>query len=199
MGLEATCIARHAGREAEGKLLLETGELLFRGPFRLKLPLDGAKVTVERGDLVVDSAEGEARFALGAEATKWHLKIRYPKPRSGKLGIKAGLRVAILNLDDELLPLEIAEAGAELLAKPKQCDLIFLGVHEAPDLAALARVEAQMVRSGAVWVVYPKGVKHITEAMVRQAMLDAALVDVKVCAFSERLTALKAVIPVARR
>ena len=199
MGLEALCIARHAGREGEGKLLLEAEELLFRGPFRLKLPLKGTQVRVERGELVVGSAEGEARFALGAEATKWQLKIRYPKPRSGKLGIKSGLRVAILNLDDELLPVEIAEAGAELLTRPKQCDLIFLGVHAEPDLAAIARMEAQLVRNGAVWVVYPKGVKYITEAMVRKAMLDAALVDVKVCAFSEKLTALKAVIPVARR
>jgi len=48
-------------------------------------------------------------------------------------------------------------------------------------------------------VVWPKGQAHIKEGMIREAALAQGLVDVKVCAFSGTLSALKLVIPVARR
>ncbi|HXR09549.1 MAG TPA: hypothetical protein VN792_02170, partial [Candidatus Acidoferrales bacterium] len=53
--------------------------------------------------------------------------------------------------------------------------------------------------NGAIWIVYPKGVKHITESDVLRAIRAASLTDVKVASFSATHTALKAVIPSARR
>ena len=48
-------------------------------------------------------------------------------------------------------------------------------------------------------MLWPKGQKHITEDMIRAAAIAHGLVDIKVVAFSERLSGLKLVIPVARR
>ena len=48
-------------------------------------------------------------------------------------------------------------------------------------------------------MVYPKGQKHICEADVMAAGKAAKLVDIKVVGFSETHSALKMVIPVARR
>jgi hypothetical protein len=48
-------------------------------------------------------------------------------------------------------------------------------------------------------VVYPRGQKHIREADVIAAGKDAGLVDNKVCRFSETQTALRYVIPLAKR
>ena len=43
MGNEAFCKVRVGKQESEGKALLETSEILFRGDFRLKIPLSTVK------------------------------------------------------------------------------------------------------------------------------------------------------------
>ena len=48
-------------------------------------------------------------------------------------------------------------------------------------------------------MLWPKGQKRLTEGMIRDAALAQGLVDIKVAAFSETLSALKLVIPIARR
>jgi len=95
---------------------------------------------------------------------------------------------------------ELVQAGADVLARMrKECDLVFLGVEQPKDLARLGGAAKSIVPNGAVWVVYPKGIKHITQAQVMSAILESGLVDVKVCSFSATHTALKAVIPVSQR
>ena len=51
----------------------------------------------------------------------------------------------------------------------------------------------------ALWIVYPKGQKHIAENDVLAAGRKIGLKDVKVIGFSPTHTALKFVIPVANR
>jgi hypothetical protein len=50
-----------------------------------------------------------------------------------------------------------------------------------------------------IWVVWPKGQKHIREDDIRRRAIACGLVDIKVCSFSDTLSALKLVIPKARR
>lgn len=54
-------------------------------------------------------------------------------------------------------------------------------------------------RNGAIWVLWPKGQKRIKQSHVMAASKQAGLVDVKIVSFSERLSGLKLMIPVARR
>ena len=56
-----------------------------------------------------------------------------------------------------------------------------------------------MKKTGALWVVYPKGQKHIAQNDVMAAAKSAGLVDVKVVSFSDTHTALKLMIPISRR
>lgn len=199
MGLEANCVATHAGRKSEGKAHLDSNELKFSGEFRLKIPLNGIRAEAKHGELIVESKEGRATFALGKDAEKWALKIRYPKSRIEKLGVKAGHRVSILGIKDEELENEIASAGAQLTKARKNLDFIFFGTETEDDLVKLSKIAATIIQTGVIWIVYPKGIKQITEAQVRSSLKTAGLVDTKVCAFSETHTALKAVIPVANR
>src|SRR5215470_7785908 len=104
MGNEATCKVRFGKQESEGKALLETNEVLFRGDFRLKIPFSGIKSakTVD-GELRLQTAEGLASFHLGsARAGKWLEKILHPKSRTEKLGVKSDARVSLIGkLDSE--------------------------------------------------------------------------------------------------
>jgi hypothetical protein len=72
-------------------------------------------------------------------------------------------------------------------------------VEDAAPLERLATLQRSIRRDGAIWALWPKGQRHITEDVVRGAALEHGLVDIKVVAFSERLSGLKLVIPVARR
>lgn len=207
MGSEMKCRARFGKQESEGKALLETGEIIFRGDFRLKIPfatIQSAKVVGD--DLHLQSAEAVAIFKLGAAtAAKWRERILHPKTRIEKLGIKAGTRVSLLGFkeQDEEFARELQSAKAITNpaenALPKDCDAIFLSIDTQKQLTQVVKIARKMVGAVALWVIYPKGQQHITENDVLSAGRKAGLTDIKVVGFSPTHTALKFVIPVEKR
>src|SRR5258708_29307624 len=110
MGKEVTCKVQFAKQRSEGKALLETNEILFRGMFRLKIPFSTIKsAKAADGELRLQTTEGLAIFHLGAAAEKWLDKILHPKSRIEKLGVKPGAKVCLIGgFDGEFL----AELGA---------------------------------------------------------------------------------------
>src|SRR5947209_18675434 len=97
MGNEATCKVHFDRQQSEGKVLLETSEILFRGDFRLKIPFSTIKsAKAVDGELRLQTAEGLAVLHLGAAAEKWRDKILHPKSRMHKLGVKPGTHVSFL-------------------------------------------------------------------------------------------------------
>ena len=123
------------------------------------------------------------------------------RSRLDKLGVKPGARVALLGAGERDFVAELKQRTADIATvRPrKDTDLLFLGVESEAPLRRLATLQKAIRREGAIWVLWPKGQKHITEDMIRAAALAHGLVDIKVVAFSERLSGLKLVIPVARR
>jgi hypothetical protein len=118
-----------------------------------------------------------------------------------KLVVTPGARVSVLGMGEEGFLEQLRAAGADLSVgrRRKRSDLIFLGVASMQDLRRIDALEPSMARDGAVWVVYPKGRKDLRETDVIAAGVAAGLVDNKVVRFSETHTALRFVIPVARR
>lgn len=124
------------------------------------------------------------------------------RPLLDKLGVKPGTTVAALGLDAEKgFHAELRERAGKVATTraPKSADMVIVRVDGERDLARLVTLERSIRPDGAIWVVWPKGQPHIKEDMVRGFALQNGLVDIKVCAFSETLSALKLVIPVARR
>jgi hypothetical protein len=125
---------------------------------------------------------------------------RYPRSRIEKLGVKAGSRVAVIGIDDAGFIDELTDRGAERVAKVgKGLDFVFVAMASPKDLPRLAKLRAAVHPDGAVWVVWPKGRKEFREDDIRAYGPGAGLVDVKVMAFSDTLSALKMVIPVDQR
>ncbi len=202
MGQEADCQVRFNNKVATGKALLETDEIIFRGDFRLVIPLKSI-LAIEAADgiLTVTAPTGTAAFKLGPRAEKWAHKIRNPRTLADKLDVKPGLRVSLCGVSDAAFRAQLdARVTGIAEGKPaKDSDLIFLGAEKENDLAKIPTLQKSLKSNGAIWIVYPKGKKEITESAVRGAGLQAGLVDVKVARFSETHTALKFVIPLARR
>ena len=200
MGSEQKCRVRYAGKIVEGKALLETKELLFRGELRLAIPLSDVKsVRAGAGELTVVFGEQEATFELGPVAEKWAKKIASPPSRLDKLGVKPGMRVVVLGIADADFHAELGQRTAILTAIQPECDLIFLGALHRRVLAELVSLQRSLKPNGALWVVRPKGHADISEADVLWEGKAAGLTDTKVVAFSPTHTAAKFVIPVARR
>ena len=202
MGNEATCKAQFGKQQSEGKVLLETSEILFRGGFRLKIPFSKIKsAKAVNGELRLQTPEGLAVFQIGKAAEKWCDKILHPKSRVEKLGVKLGARVSLIGkLEPEFLT-ELREltksVGKERVAT--ESEWIFFAADSKETLSALSKISKSMKGAAALWIVYPKGQKHITENDVIAAGRRANLKDVKVVGFSSTHTALKFVIPVSER
>jgi len=204
MGLEADCSARLDGKKlVTGRALLETTELVFKqGKERHAIAFQDMKsADAKAGWLEVTHKGGVARFELGKDAEKWALKIRYPKSRIDKLGVKPGARVALVGLDDEEFQKELRARTKDLVsAKPKaETDFVFVFMKDKKELDLLRALRAAIKPEGGIWVLWPKGRKEFREDDVRAAGPGLGLVDVKVVSFSDTLSGLKMVIPVAQR
>jgi hypothetical protein len=202
MGLEARCTARAARRSSDGRARLEATELRFRGDFRLDIPFARMRaVSARDGVLRIETAEGTVALELGPAAGKWADRILNPKPVIEKLGVKPGQTVSILGLEDAAFLKQVrARAGvvATDRARPGS-DLVFLAAEGRGALSRLATLRRALHPAGAIWAVWRKGQEALKEGDVRAAALAAGLVDVKVVSFSPTHSALKLVIPRARR
>jgi hypothetical protein len=202
MGRELLCTVRSGGKTGSGKALLETSEIIFRGDFRLRIPFASLQRIVARdGELHLKWPEGSAVLELGEQAEKWAHKILHPKTTAEKLGIKPELVIsAVAMADDDFAKDLRMKARSFSVSKPlSNSDLIFFGAARAADLERARRLVPSLASAGALWIVYPKGRKEITELQVLQAGREAGLVDVKVVSFSSTHTALKFVRPKAGR
>lgn len=202
MGDTVQSTAWYNGQVSEGKAQLESTELVFRGDFRLKIPLrEVSAIAAADGQLQVTFPDGTARFELGPAAEKWAHKIRNPRTLMDKLGVKASSSVAVIAVEDTEFWRQLRERTSHIApdAAAGELDILFLGAETREELAALAPLPNQIKRNGAIWVISPKGRQDFTDRDVMAAGLAVGLVDTKVAAFSQTHTAAKFVIPVARR
>jgi hypothetical protein len=203
VGNELKCTVSFGEQKSEGRALLETSEILFRGGFRLKIPFSTIKsAKAVDGELRLQTAEGLAVFHLGAAAEKWCDKILHPKSRIEKLGVKPGARVSLMGeFEPEFLQEVTGLAKSVSRGKvSSDSEWVFFAADDAKrDLAALPKIAKAIHGAAALWVVYPKGQKQITENDVLAAGRKTGLKDVKVVGFSLTHTALKFVIPLSKR
>jgi hypothetical protein len=202
VGNELKCTVSFGEQKSEGKALLETSEILFRGGFRLKIPFSTIKsAKAVNGELRLQTAEGLAVFHLGAAAQKWCDKILHPKSRIEKLGVKPEARVSLLGEFETEFLRELTGLTKSVnkgkVASDSEC--IFFAADSKQDLAALPKIAKAIHGAAALWIVYPKGQKHISENDVLAAGRKTDLKDVKVVSFSPTHTALKFVIPLSNR
>jgi len=202
MGSELTCTVRSAGKTSQGKALLETSEIIFRGDFRLKIPFASLKSVVARdGELHLKWDDGSAVLELGNRAAKWADKILHPKSVTEKLGIKPGLTISAvaINAADFIRDLRGSTKKFSNTKLLKDSDLIFFGASESADLAQVDELLPALKADGALWIVYPKSKQEIREIDVLSAGRAAGLTDIKVVKFSDSHTALKFVRPKDKR
>ena len=203
MGAEADCRVEFDGDSLEGRALLETHELIFRGDFRLRIPFQTISSLTSNDDrLTICFGDTVAVFHLGKKANDWAYKIKNPKGRLDKLGVKAGHKISVVSLDDKDFIAELRTRTSDVsTSRPRSTsDAIFLGAADKKSLDRLPTMRRNITPEGAVWVVRPKGHDSgLKETDIIAAAKTHGLVDVKVVSFSETHSALKLVIPLDQR
>lgn len=122
------------------------------------------------------------------------------RPLLDKLGVKPGQKISVFGLRDVAFLNLLKERSGDVASRPRKgSDLIFCLVDNHRDLPRLAGLREYLKPAGAIWVLWPKGRRAFREDDIRAFGPEAGLVDVKIVAFSETLSALKMVIPVALR
>jgi len=125
----------------------------------------------------------------------------YTRSRTEKLGVKPGSRVALIGLQDPSFVDELKAAGARVTARvgAGPYDMVITRLGASSDLPSLIDAKKRIVPNGMIWAVWPKGRKEFREDDIRHFGPGAGLVDVKVMSFSDELSGLKLVIPLAQR
>lgn len=123
------------------------------------------------------------------------------RPRLDKLGVKDEAKVVLVAFADAEFRRELATRTKWVTSgrAGKGTDLVFFSVTRVAELSRLKTLRAAIAPAGAIWILWPKGRPILREDDVRNAALRQGLVDVKVVAFSEALSGLKLVIPLAQR
>jgi hypothetical protein len=118
-----------------------------------------------------------------------------------KLGVKPGQRISVLEIADAEFLRDLSGRVPDFIRgkAANDSDIIFLGAETIKSLSNIKSLRDAIQKNGAIWIVYPKGQKHIREVDVIAAGKQAGLTDNKVCRFSETHTALRFVIPLAQR
>jgi hypothetical protein len=131
----------------------------------------------------------------------------YTGPLLDKLGIRPGMRVAIvgdLDADPEAgtFRRELADRTSDVtdgMPMP-DTDVVILLADSTAELEILSDLRTRIRPAGAIWVVSRKGkASTLRDVEVMAAAKERGLVDNKVVAFSAQRTSIRLVIPVALR
>jgi hypothetical protein len=205
MGTEIVGEAAYRGASHHIKLHLDGKELTLRDGLKLTIPLKEVRnVAASDGELTVAWAKEKIVLKVGDKAARLADKILHPPSLFDKLGIKAGHVISIVGLDDKSFLRDLKRRTESVFEETIEADsdvILFRAATKA-DLRRLKALQKSLKRDGAIWIIRtkaPQDAKAATEMDVITSVRASGLVDVKICAFSDELSAMKAVIPKAMR
>ena len=126
----------------------------------------------------------------------------YTTPLLDKLGVRPGMRVALIEIDDEMIRPLLAGRTSDITEgwPAPETDIILLGADSTVALEPLEALATRIRPNGSIWVVSRKGkAATLRDVEVIAAARAAGLIDNKVVSFSSSHTSLRLVIPLARR
>jgi hypothetical protein len=124
------------------------------------------------------------------------------RPLLDRLGVKPGMRVALIGFRDSAFEAELSDRGAvpETGRPQPGLDMLFYMVDEPADLLSLRELAGLIHDAGALWVLRVKGPGlTVREVDVIEAGKASGLVDNKIASFSDLYAAMRLVVPLARR
>jgi hypothetical protein len=122
------------------------------------------------------------------------------RPLLDKLGVRGGMRVALIGAFEPWFTALLGEREAAIVAPAPDLDLVFYRVDEPADLGRIAELRPLIHDAGAIWVVRVKGAGlKVRDTDVIDAGRAFDLIDNKIASFSDTLAAMRLVVPLDQR
>ena len=122
------------------------------------------------------------------------------RPLLDKLGVKPGMRVALVAFEDPGFEAGLVDRGASVVALAPGLDMVFYRVDHPSELLRIGELRPMIRDNGAIWVLRTKGaVRTVREVDVIDAGRAFDLVDNKIASFSDTLAAMRLVVPLNQR
>ena len=122
------------------------------------------------------------------------------RPLLDKLGVKAGMRIALVAFEDAAFASELTARGAAVVDAQPGLDMLFYRVDQPAELHRIGELRRLIHDAGAIWVLRTKGVGlTVREVDVIEAGRVFDLVDNKIASFSATLAAMRLVVPLNQR
>ena len=122
------------------------------------------------------------------------------RPLIDKLGIRPGMRIALIGLEDPAFTAEVADRGAAVVEPAPGLDMVFYLVNEPAELGAIRELRHLIHDRGAIWVLRTKGPdRTVRDVDIIEAGRASDLVDNKIASFSDTLAAMRLVVPLNLR
>ena len=116
MGAEARTTLKIGRQSYEGTALLETDELRFRGDTRMRIALrDVSAVSAKDGTLRVEHANGVAVLRPRRPGGELGREDPLAAHAADKLGVKRGMQVAVIGVEDRDILDDLEAKGAQLV------------------------------------------------------------------------------------
>ncbi len=120
------------------------------------------------------------------------MAVASTKSRMDKIGVKGGMRVAVMGVKDPTLSGELAQECAQPVTELANLDLLFYAADSASELARIDALVPMLAEKGALWIVSIKGKSAtVQHADVIGAAKAHGLIDNKMVAFSDTQTSLR--------
>ena len=117
-----------------------------------------------------------------------------------KLGVKPLAKVSVLGVELEQFAHYLQERTDDVSHQlRKDSDMIIFATGTPRELDRLGKLKGYLKPNGVIWVIRPKGQPDFKEADIIRAAKAQGLVDNKICSFSDSLSAMRVVIPLADR
>jgi hypothetical protein len=119
-------------------------------------------------------------------------------PLIKKLGLKEGMKVSLVNAPKDYMKMLECDISAQLINKIAEADLVHVFATSRRELEKdFLKIVTEAKNNLIIWISWHKkssGLKtDITEDVIREIILPAGWVDIKVCAVSDIWSALKIV------
>jgi hypothetical protein len=122
------------------------------------------------------------------------------RPLLDKLGVRPGMRTALVGFDDPHFRAQLVGRGASVSAPAPGLDLVFYMVENPAELRRIGELRPLIHDAGAIWVVRAKGrAATVRDVDVIEAGRAFDLVDNKIASFSDTLAAMRLVVPLNQR
>jgi hypothetical protein len=203
MAMESACKLQVGKDQYDGRVRMEADHIDFAGATKFRFRLSEIRNQRCEDDVILFSFHGNpVSIKLDGHRTteSWFDYIQHPQTLADKLGVEEGYTIRVVNLDDGELLNMLEERKTKVVTQPvKRCDMVMLGVERTSELTQLQDLSGTLRANGSIWVVLPKGGRHVSKAAVVAAVRAAGLNRTEVIDYSETQSAFRITVPSAAK